>query len=118
MEYRYRITPPGLERAKGQNLRAAQLVGLLRRHSDGKLPPALVQALEHWESAGTQAVIEQISVLRVTSPEILAALRKTRAARVLGEALNDTTVLIRAGAEEQVLAALAEIGYLGEGKFH
>lgn len=116
-EYHYRITPAGLERAKAQNLRASQLAGLLRRHNDGPLPPAVVQALEHWENTGTQVVIEHVSVLRVTTPEILSALRKTRAARLLGESLNETTVLVRAGSEEQVLSALAEIGYLAEGKF-
>lgn len=116
-EYHYRITPASLERAKAQNLRASQLIGLLRRHSDSPLPPPLVQALERWENTGTQAVVMQVSVLRVTSPEILSQLRKTRAARLLGENLNETTVLVRSGSEEQVLSALAEIGYLGEGKF-
>jgi hypothetical protein len=115
-EYLYRVTPAALERAKAQGLRATQLVALLRRHSEGPLTPALVQALERWESAGTQALIEQVVLLRVTSPEILAALRKTRAARCLGDALTETTVLIRPGMEEQVLVALAEIGYLAEAK--
>lgn len=115
-EYRYRITPASLERAKAQGLRAAQLIGLLRRHSDGPLPPMLVQALERWENSGTQAFVERAVLLRVASPEILAALRKTRAARCLGDALNETTVLVRSGMEEQVLAALAETGYLAEAK--
>lgn len=115
-EYLYRVTPAALERARSQGLRAAQLIHLLRRHHDSPLPPALVQALEHWENAGTQALIEKVSLLHVTSPEILAALRKTRAARCLGEALNETTVTIRPGMEEQVASALAEIGYLAESR--
>ncbi len=114
--YHYRITPAGLERAKSQGLRANQLVGLLRRHAEKQLAPALVQALEHWEQSGTQAVIERAALLRVTSAEILAALRKTRAARCLGEALNETTVIVRPGMEEQLLVALVETGYLGEAK--
>jgi hypothetical protein len=116
-EYHYRITPAALERARAQGLRASQLAGLLRRHSETSLPPTLVQALERWENTGTQAAVERAVLLRVSSPEILAALRKTRAARLLGEALNETTVLVRPGMEEQVLSALAEIGYLAEGKF-
>jgi hypothetical protein len=115
-EYSYRVTPAALERAKAQGLRAAQLVGLLRRHCDGPLPPTLVQALERWENSGTQALVERAILLRVTSAEILAALRKTRAARCLADALNETTVLIRPGMEDQVLAALAEIGYLPEAR--
>jgi hypothetical protein len=116
-EYRYRVTPASLERAKAQSLRPSQLAGLLRRHSEGPLPPWLAQALDRWEGAGTQAVMERVVLLRVTSPEILTALRKSRAARCLGEPLNDTTVTVRAGMEEQVLNALAELGYLSEAIF-
>ncbi len=114
--YAYRITPEALERARAQGLRAAQLVGLLRKHCDGPLPPMLLQALERWETAGTQAAIETVVLLRVTNPEILTALRKTRAARCLGEAISETAVLVRPGTENQVLSALAEIGYLSEAK--
>jgi hypothetical protein len=115
-EYLYRITPSALERARAQGLRAAQLTGLLRRHGDGPLSPHLVQALERWENAGTQAQIERSLLLRVTSPEILTALRKTRAARCLGEALNETTVLVQPGMEDKLLAALAEIGFLADAR--
>lgn len=112
MEYVYRVTPGALERARAQNLRPSQLSGLLRRHAEGPLPPNLLQALDRWESQGTQAVVEQVSLLRVTAPEILAVLRKGRAARCLGDALNDTVVQVRPGMEEQLMAAIAEAGYL------
>jgi hypothetical protein len=115
-QYSYRITPAALERAKAQGLRASQLISLLRRYHDGPLPPSIVQGLEHWESAGTQALIEHVTLLRVTLPEILTTLRKTRAARCLGDALNETTVVIRPGMEDQVLAALFETGYLAQAK--
>ncbi len=115
-QYRYRIIPSALERARNQGLRPSQLIGLLRKHSKETVPPHLVQALERWEATGTQAVVEKVSILRVTSPEVLAALRKTRAARALGDSLNETTVLVRAGQEELVLTALAEIGYLAEAR--
>jgi hypothetical protein len=116
-EYIYRLSPSALERATSQGLRASQLIALLRRHNEGPLPPALIQALERWENTGTQAVVEKVVLLRVSSPDILTALRKTRAARWLGEALNETTVLVRAGMEEQVQNGLLEIGYLSEAKF-
>jgi hypothetical protein len=111
-EYLYRITPSALERAKLQGLRPSQMLTLLRRHTDGAVPPSLVQALERWEQSGTQAFVEKVMLLRVTSPEILATLRKGRANRFLGEILNETTVLVRPGMEDQLLAALAEAGYL------
>lgn len=115
-EYLYRLTPASLERARAQGLRVAQFISLLRRHGENPLPPLLIQALEHWESAGTQAMVERVVLLRVTNAEILTTLRKTRAARCLGDTLNETTVFIRPGMEEQVLAALAEAGYLAEAR--
>jgi len=115
-EYHYRITPAALERAQAQGLRPAQLAGLLRRYSDKPVPPPLIKALERWENEGTQAVITPAILLRVTSPEVLSALRKTRAARCLDEEINETTVLIKPGMEGQVLSALAETGYLAEAK--
>lgn len=115
-QYIYRITPAALDRAKAQGLRASMLVSLLRRYHEGPLPPSIVQALEHWEESGTQALVERVVLLHVTTPEILTALRKTRAARCLGDALNETTIIIRPGMEDQVLAALAETGYLAQAK--
>lgn len=111
--YRYRLTPGSLERARRQGLNADHLLALLRRHA-AAVPPALTTAVERWEAQGTQARLEQLVVLRVGSPEILHRLRASRAARFLGDPLGPTAVIVRPGAQEKVLAALAEIGYLGE----
>ncbi len=116
LEYRYRLSPLALDRARAQNLRVSQLLALLKRHTEAPLPPNLVQALERWDREGTQARIERVALLRVTSAEIITALRKGRAARYLGEALNDLTVIVRPGNEEQILIALAEAGYLASAK--
>ncbi len=116
-EYRYRLAPAALARAAAQGLRPRQLVSLLRRHVEGgALPPALVQALERWEAAGTQAGVEQAVLLRVAHPGILEALKKTRAARYIREEITPTAVLLHPGSEEKLLEALTELGYLGEWK--
>ncbi len=73
-----------------------------------------LQALERWEASGTQVSVERAVLLRLGTPEILAALKKTRAARFIEEELTATTVLLRPGSEEKVLDALGEIGYLGD----
>jgi hypothetical protein len=112
--YRYRLTPASLERARQQGLRAAHLIALLRKHS-ASVPPSLTRALERWEEHGVEARIEQVLVLRLRSPELLQALRGSRAARFLGEPLSSTAVIVKPGAWEKVIAALAELGYLGEG---
>ncbi|WP_322507898.1 helicase-associated domain-containing protein [Anaerolinea sp.] len=111
-EYRYRVTARSLERAAAQGLRPRMLVALLRKQVEKTvLPPSLIQGLERWESAGTQASFQHATLLRVASPEVLNALKRSRAARFLGEELSPTVVLVRRGAEDKVREALAELGY-------
>ena len=86
---------------------------LLRRHAES-MPPTLVRALERWEEQGSAARLESLEVLRFSSPEVLQALRQSRASRFLGEPLGPAAIAIRPGSAEKVLAALAELGYLGE----
>ncbi len=111
--YRYRITPASLARARAQGLTAAHLIALLTRHARA-VPPNLRAALQRWEGQGTEARLEQALVLRVTSPELLQKLRSSRAARFLGEPLGPTAVIVKPGAGQKVLDALAEMGILGE----
>jgi hypothetical protein len=113
-EYRYRITPESLERARLQGLKAAQLGVLLRKHSADPLPPSLIQALDRWEQAGALAKLEEVSLLTVGATGILEALRRSRAGKFVITQLNPTTVVIRSGSEEQVIDALVELGYLVE----
>jgi hypothetical protein len=111
--YHYRITPASLARARMQGLNVQQLSTLLRRHVPA-LPPGLVKALERWEQRGVEARFERVVVLRLSSPDMMQALRKTRAARFLGDPLGPTTIIVKPGAWEKVLTALAEMGILGE----
>ncbi len=112
--YHYRLTPESLERAAQQGLRPVHLLSLLKRYAAQPTPPDLLTALDRWEKFGAQARLDQATLLRVKSPEVLDALKKTRAARFLGETLNPTTVVVKAGGEKPVRDALAECGYLPE----
>lgn len=110
----YRLTPTSLERARQAGLTVDHLLSLLRRYADS-VPPSLVKALERWETSGrSDATIERMLVLRVSSPEVLEAVRGSRAARFLGDPLGPAAVAVNAAAAEKVLVALAELGYLGE----
>jgi hypothetical protein len=111
--YRYRLTPASLLRAREQGLRLPHLLGLLRRYAES-VPPNVVKALERWEAHGSEARVEQVTVLRLSTPELLASLRASRAGRFLGEPLGPTSVIVKPGGWKKVLAALAEMGYLGE----
>lgn len=78
--------------------------------------PSLVRALERWEDVGTEAIIETVEVLRVSSPIVLNKLRDTQAARFLGEPLGPTAVVIKTGTKDSILRSLTEVGYLAEVK--
>ncbi len=112
-EYQFRISQASLARAQVQGLKVSQLIAMLNRYAK-VVPPSLVKALERWDKQGSEARMEKMVVLRVSSEEILQALRKSRASRFLGEPLGPATIAIKPGAMDKVLGALAELGYLGE----
>ncbi|MEW6717789.1 MAG: helicase-associated domain-containing protein [Chloroflexota bacterium] len=111
--YRYRLTPGSLARAREQSLRVGHLLSLLRKHARS-VPPNIVQALARWDEHGVEARIEQMVVLRLSSPELLRELRTSRASRFLGDPLSPTAVIVKPGAWNNVLQVLVELGYLGE----
>jgi hypothetical protein len=112
-EYQYQISVASLRNARKQGLTVSQLLALLNRHSK-VVPPSLVKALERWDKVGSEARLEKVLILRVTSAEVLGSLRKSRASRFLGEPLGPTIIAIKPGAAQKVLGVLAELGYLGE----
>ncbi len=112
-EYQYRITPASLALALRQGLKVSQLVGILNQYAKA-VPPSLIKTLERWEKHGCEARLERMVVLRVASPEILQAVRSSRASRFLGEPLGPASIAVKPGAVDKVLAVLAELGYLGE----
>lgn len=112
--YRYHLTAASLARAERQNLRIPHLLALLQPHAAASLPPNLVRAFKHWQQHAAQARIEQVSVLRVNTPEVLQALRGTPAARFLGDPLGPTSVVVKPGAWRKVIDALTELGFLAE----
>ena len=113
-EFKYQITTSSLEKALTQGLKVTHLVVLLAKHSETKIPPSLGKALRRWEVNGTEARVRQVTILRLSKPEDLEALRKSRAGRFLGAVLNPTTVEIGEGASQKVMAALIEMGILME----
>lgn len=113
-DYRYHVTTTSLAKAKEQGLKAEHLIALLSRHTDAGVPPSLVKALKRWEVNGTEARAQTQVILKVSRPEILEEMRKSKAAKFLGEALSPTTVIVKGGAIQKVMEALTELGILGE----
>jgi hypothetical protein len=113
-EYQYYVTAKSLKRANEQGLKAEQLLALLVKYTSGNVPPALVKALKRWDANGAEARVEGLLVLRVSKPEIMEEMRKSKAGKFLGELLSPTAVVVKSGAIEKVMAALAELGLLAE----
>jgi hypothetical protein len=90
------------------------LVTLLSRYSEAGIPPTLLRALKRWATNGTEARVQTQVILKVSRPELLEELRKSRAAKFLGEALSPTTVVVKSGAVQKVMEALMELGIVGE----
>jgi hypothetical protein len=112
--YRYRITTSSFSKAREQGLKVEHLLSLLTRHTDAGIPPSLVKALKRWEANGTEARLQTQVILKVSKPEVLEEMRKSKAARFLGEALSPTTVVVKSGAIQKVMEALTELGLLTE----
>ena len=113
-EYKYHITTNSLAKAKEQGLKPEHLLSLLVKHSDGGIPPSLVKALKRWEVSGTEARVQTQVVLKVSRPEILEEMRKSKAGKYLGEVLSPTAVIVKSGAIQNVMDALTELGLLTE----
>lgn len=111
--YLYRLTPKSLSAARQQGLTPQQLTALLRKHAQ-PTPPVLWKAIDRWEKRGAEATIQAVTILRLASPELLEQLKKSKAARFLGDPLGPTTIIIKAKAAEKVRAILAELGFLAD----
>ncbi|HET9907592.1 MAG TPA: helicase-associated domain-containing protein [Anaerolineales bacterium] len=112
--YRYHLTTNSLNKAKEQGLKVEHLLALLARHSDAGVPPVIVKALKRWEANGTEARVQTQVILKVSRPEILEEMRKSKAAKYLGEVLSPTAVIVKSGAIQKVIDALTELGLLSE----
>jgi len=95
-------------------LKVEHLLALLSKYSDAGIPPTLIKALKRWEINGTEARVQTQVILKVSRPEVLEEMRKSRAAKFLGEVLSPTTVIVKSGASQKVMEALTELGLLAE----
>jgi hypothetical protein len=117
-DYIYSVTAQSLKRASEQGLKAEQLLALLVKYTNGNVPPAMIKALKRWDTNGTEARVESLLVLRVSKPEIMEEMRSSKAGKFLGELLSPTAVVVKSGAIQKVMAALAELGLLADVQIH
>lgn len=87
---------------------------MLVKYTKEAVPPAMVKALKRWDANGPEARVESLLVLRVSKPEIMEEMRKSKVAKYFGEVLSPTAIVVKSGAIQKVLAELAELGLLAE----
>jgi hypothetical protein len=113
--YVYRITPRALEAAGKQGLQAGQVLAILKAACSASVPDPLVRAIERAAARGTEARLQSLVVLRVSSPHLLDELRRRRAtARYLGESLGRDAVTLRSDDWQALCDAAARLGLLIE----
>ncbi|MBP7690357.1 MAG: helicase-associated domain-containing protein [Anaerolineales bacterium] len=112
--YTYRLAPSALRRARQQGVEVGRIVDFLREiAAEPGLPPSVLAALERWARAGQEAAVQEFLVLRVKSPDVLEALRRTpRVQDYLGRPLGPTAIEVRREAADRLRGALAELGIL------
>jgi hypothetical protein len=112
--YVYRLTTAGLQRAAEQNIQADAIQAFLRRTSGEELPRHIAQMLERWEgTTGADIWLTQAVILRTSTPDALQPILETpELRRYLGASLGPTAVIVRAGQEQELAAALLQHGIL------
>jgi hypothetical protein len=115
-EYVYRLTPSSLKRAVKQGISLARLVAFLEEIAgEGGLAPTLSGALQRWGRSGSEALIKETAVLKVSNPELLQMLQRTpNIGRYLGRKFGPAAVEVRREDVDKLRAVLAELGILSD----
>ena len=81
-EYKYHITPHSLTKAKEQGLKVEQLLTLLAKHSDVGIPPVWSKPSNAGKLTEPKRGRRLKLCLKVSRPEVLEELRKSKAADI------------------------------------
>jgi hypothetical protein len=114
--YAYRLSAAGLQQASEQGIDAETIRAFLRRTSGDEPPQAVIQMLDRWEkSGGAEIWMTRAVILRAGSPDALQVILDTpELRRYLGAMLGPTAVIVRAGQETDLAAALRHFGILAD----
>lgn len=114
--YIYELTFTGLQRAAKQDIPAEAIQAFLRRSGGGSLPGPLTTLLQQWDKTGRADVwLSRAVILRADDPVALQAIvNNPELRRYLGAQLGQNAVMVRAGQEQDLAAALRQHGILAE----
>jgi hypothetical protein len=109
--FTYRLTPTSLERARQQGISVARVLEFLGRATDAPVPRSIEAALTRWDARGTEARLERVVVLRLSSGELMAqVLASAPARRLIREQVGPTAALILEKDWPRLVAALGDMG--------
>jgi hypothetical protein len=119
-DYLFRLSPAALTRAAHKGITVPRILDFLQRAAGGpaaaQAQPAwegLSGALRRWEGRGSEAVLREAAVLKLSNAELLDLLRGTPSVRdYLGEAVGPAAVLVKKDGLLALRAALAALGIL------
>jgi len=114
--YSYRLTATSLQQANAQGIQPDAIQAFLRRTSGDTLPAPISRMLDQWAQTGSADVwMSRAVILRTRAPGTLQTILDTpELRRYLGTSLGPTAVIVRAGQEEDLAAALHQHGILVE----
>ncbi|MBN2305463.1 MAG: helicase-associated domain-containing protein [Anaerolineae bacterium] len=114
--YEYAITAAALERAAQQDIPVSAIRAFLQRISGADLPESVRRMLDQWEQGGAAAaLITSAVILRTGDADTLTTILETPdLRRFVGAQLGPTAVIVRAGQEDALAAALHQYGILVE----
>lgn len=112
--YTYRLTAASLRRAGQQAIRPDLIQQFLRRVTGADVPEPVRQMLARWDRAGeANAWLTHAVILRTAEAETLDTIFDTpQLRRYLGARLGPTAVMVRAGQQDDLAAALQHNGIL------
>ncbi|MGB1252605.1 MAG: helicase-associated domain-containing protein [Candidatus Promineifilaceae bacterium] len=114
--YMFAITPASLEFAKTQGIQPQRVLTFLQNAMEGAaLPAGTKRAIERWGEHGTEGRFESVMVLRVADTKVITTLRRNpKTCDLLGESLNDRTVIVDRDNWDKLQSITTQLGLLLE----
>ena len=109
----YRLTPSSLARARQQGIPVARVLQFLGKTTGAPVPRFVEAALTRWEARGSEARLERVVLLRLTSEELMEQVMSSPSTRrLIREQIGPTAALVREPDWPRLVVALGEMGLL------
>jgi len=109
----YKISQASVARAFRNGVTSDQITAFLARVTNNQAPLKVIETIRNWSSRYATVRLEQVVLLHLKHEGLAAELRQQPIlGRLIGEALNPTTLLVPVDNLPEVRRLLTELGYL------